>query len=513
MTPMSKPKIVSDYLEAAVPKGLTASRRKLLTDELESHIYDKAEHYIEIGYPEEESFEKAVAEMGDAEPVSESFRKLYKESHTVNILIMVLLIGINAVASYYNLGGNMVESMSDPNFMIVLLSLGYFSATVLLMKYAYGRKQTNKLAAVGASMLLVSIPSFFIGTVFVPGGYAVTENLFFLLEKFIGTDCINRIENHFTIPYILYTLGMPIVLSVISFVLSLKSACYESEKRFRLPYLGLKTVAAILVLFTLGNAVVYPFAREYEDSHFIYKSEESPASQTLTQLDSKIQNGDSRSAVLPLFKQAGMIPSDTFSAMLNAENNNNELETKINKMLQGKQNAELYFFSFENSEDYAFLAELPADYFLVEFDKNGKICGKEMSIDKADAIFDVGISSTDPEGLEHYCKRLKAGMSKQEVVDIVTTPACIKVFASASRKGSTVTEIQSYYAQTTKPTKTIFGLAVPSEFGGDSHVERFWITLVFENGVLKEQPETTKLDNVYGYSENSAFGGTDQHFG
>ena len=174
MKPMNKPKIVSDYLEAAVPKGLTASRRKLLIDELESHIYDKAEHYIEIGYPEEESFEKAVAEMGDAEPVSESFRKLYKENHAVNILIMVLLLGINAVASYYNLGGNMVESMPEPNFMIVLLSLGYFSATVLLMKYAYGRKQTNKLADVGASMLIISIPSFFIGTVFVPGGYAVT---------------------------------------------------------------------------------------------------------------------------------------------------------------------------------------------------------------------------------------------------------------------------------------------------------------------------------------------------
>ena len=37
---MSKPKIVSDYLDAAVPKGLTESRRKLLTEELESHIYE-----------------------------------------------------------------------------------------------------------------------------------------------------------------------------------------------------------------------------------------------------------------------------------------------------------------------------------------------------------------------------------------------------------------------------------------------------------------------------------------
>lgn len=69
---MQTPKIVSDYLDAAVPKGLTESRRKLLTEELESHIYDKAEHYMEIGYPEEESFEK-----------------IYKESRIVNALIVL----------------------------------------------------------------------------------------------------------------------------------------------------------------------------------------------------------------------------------------------------------------------------------------------------------------------------------------------------------------------------------------------------------------------------------------
>ena len=92
---MPKPKIVSDYLEAAVPKGLTASRRKLITEELESHIYDKAEHYIEIGYLEEESFEKAVAEMGDAEPVRESFENLYKEIRIVNVLIVLGAIPLN----------------------------------------------------------------------------------------------------------------------------------------------------------------------------------------------------------------------------------------------------------------------------------------------------------------------------------------------------------------------------------------------------------------------------------
>ncbi|MGN1442921.1 MAG: permease prefix domain 1-containing protein, partial [Acutalibacteraceae bacterium] len=88
---MSKPKIVSDYLDAAVSKGLTASRRKLITQELESHIYDKAEHYIEIGYSEEESFEKAVAEMGEAEAVSTQFDEIYKENGKLKFALAAVI--------------------------------------------------------------------------------------------------------------------------------------------------------------------------------------------------------------------------------------------------------------------------------------------------------------------------------------------------------------------------------------------------------------------------------------
>ncbi len=491
---MPKPKIVSNYLEAAVPKGLSASRRKLLMDELESHIFDKAGHYIEIGYSEEESFLKAVAEMGDAEAVSESFRKLYKESHAVNILIMVLLLGINAVTSYYNLGGNMAESMPDPNFLIVMLSLSYFSATVLLMKYAYGKKQTNKLAAVGASMLIISIPSFFIGTVFVPGGYAVTENLLFMLEKLTGTDCMNRFENHFTIPYILFTLGTPVILSVISFILSVKSICYESEKRFWLPSLGLTATAVILVLFTFTNAVIYPFAREYQYDRILsdqYEINQKESEQrTLYKIFSKIQKGDSRNSVEPLFKKAEMLASDKFLDMLEQEYTDyvrNTVEKRINKQLQGKRNAQIYFFITDDK--YSYFQEPPENFILVEFDKNGKVIGKEISVE---AI----AGETDPDGLAFYCERLKPGMTKQEAADILSSPACEKVFEAIYYKGDTVTEVQSYFAQVEKHNRTVFGVPLPYDLGGESRRETFQATLVFENGILKEPPETKDTDDI-----------------
>ena len=362
------------------------------------------------------------------------------------------------------------------------------------MKYAYGRKQTNKLAAIGASMLIVSIPSFFIGTIFVPGGYAVTENLLFMLEKLTWTDCMNRFENHFTIPYLLFTLGTPVILSVISFILSLKRACYESEKRFRLPSVGLKAAAVILVLFTFANAVIYPFAREYQYDRILYDpyeiSQKESEQRTLYEIYSKINKGDSRDTVEPLFEKAEMLASDTFLDMLEREYTDyvrNKVEKRINKQLQGKRNAEIYFFITDDK--YSYFQEPPQSFILVEFDKNDKVIGKEISVESM-------AGETDPDSLAFYCKRLKPGMTKQETAYILSSPACEKVFEAIYYKGNTVTEAQSYFTQEEKHNRTVFGVPLPHDLGGESLWESFQATLVFENGVLKEPPETKNTDDT-----------------
>ena len=87
-------------------------------------------------------------------------------------------------------------------------------------------------------------------------------------------------------------------------------------------------------------------------------------------------------------------------------------------------------------------------------------------------------------------------MTKAEAADILTSPACEKVFEAIYYKGDTVTETQSYFAEEEKHNRTVFGVPLPYEFGGDSHVERFQVTLVFENGVLKEPLETKNTDDI-----------------
>ena len=54
---MQQHKIVEDYLNSVIPNNLTAGGGAELREEIESHIYDKAYFYIEIGFDENTAFE------------------------------------------------------------------------------------------------------------------------------------------------------------------------------------------------------------------------------------------------------------------------------------------------------------------------------------------------------------------------------------------------------------------------------------------------------------------------
>ena len=51
---------ISNFIDEFIPKNISKKRRLLLTNELENHLLDKSNFYKEIGYPEEESIQKAI---------------------------------------------------------------------------------------------------------------------------------------------------------------------------------------------------------------------------------------------------------------------------------------------------------------------------------------------------------------------------------------------------------------------------------------------------------------------
>ena len=77
---MQQHKIIEDYLDNVVPEKISPQKQDELRAELESHIYDRVDFYMESGYDEETALEKAVEQMGETESVKRNFSALYYDS-------------------------------------------------------------------------------------------------------------------------------------------------------------------------------------------------------------------------------------------------------------------------------------------------------------------------------------------------------------------------------------------------------------------------------------------------
>ena len=270
---MSKPKIVSDYLDAAVPKGLTASRRKLLIDELESHIYDKAEHYIEIGYSEEESFEKAVAEMGDAEPVRESFENLYKEIRIVNVLIVLGAIPLNFLATF--LGFDYVilgQTWEKPTPIYAFISTAIASLAVWSILYLYKKRKETRLLSVAGACGLSLLAMVILGSAFQPLFYSLTQNVIFIIERLTGTELIYTkmlSSTDFDIFEAAVNIGSAVLLlflGILSFALSFQ--CEKKPKKRKQKTRALPVLAAVLAVFTALNTALFSHTSTVFDKRY-----------------------------------------------------------------------------------------------------------------------------------------------------------------------------------------------------------------------------------------------------
>ncbi len=118
---MQQRKIVEDYLNNVIPDKISDSTKAELRAEIESHIYDKAEFYIEIGYDEETAFKKAIVEMGEAEPVREEFSQIYKAKPHIFFVISAFF-ATASICLYYLLLILIISELEFEDLFFLLLS-------------------------------------------------------------------------------------------------------------------------------------------------------------------------------------------------------------------------------------------------------------------------------------------------------------------------------------------------------------------------------------------------------
>lgn len=80
------------YLNGVAEKISDNKMKSEIAVELDTHIDERAQFYEEIGYSEEEAFEKAVEQMGDPDAVGTSLSRLHPQGKTWKSVVLILLL-------------------------------------------------------------------------------------------------------------------------------------------------------------------------------------------------------------------------------------------------------------------------------------------------------------------------------------------------------------------------------------------------------------------------------------
>ena len=182
---MQLPENVVEYINSSVPEKIHDEIKRELKDELTSHICDKADFYIEIGYDEKTAYEKAINDMGKPQPICEKFEKLYTDNILKAGAIFIALCIINVVLVTIEYGYWSFVEPSYPESISIIEMFFFLSASNAFIIYTAKcarEKRYLQLQAIAYAMGLITFGSFFMSGLYYPIFKACTPIALFLFN-------------------------------------------------------------------------------------------------------------------------------------------------------------------------------------------------------------------------------------------------------------------------------------------------------------------------------------------
>ena len=147
------------YIQKACGQISAKAEREQVCAELEAHISDKTDYYLELGYEEADARQKALEDMGDPEEISAPLIALHKaKTFSCVILTVVLFLLCIAVHFYHERldYGTQYEILVYHSIVMDFLSMAFIgtAAAVLIVSY---RKKNKRFALIVASVLIITL--------------------------------------------------------------------------------------------------------------------------------------------------------------------------------------------------------------------------------------------------------------------------------------------------------------------------------------------------------------------
>ena len=310
-------KRIESYLDSVIPEKLSKRRQKLIREELRDHISDHIDFYTEIGYSEDESIQKALADMGDdggvTAMVKKDFEKVYGEKIWMPILAFVLTVGIGSLL-YLFASFLFGTSFSDACSALV----GFAAMLVMAAAYRKGFKKT--VLAMGLSGAVFGLPfitpdprlpsiySGFVDALFYDGCY--------ILEKIMPISLYPATEFYdYDIFAVLGSAAFGVGFAVAAIVLYIRlrkdGLPKEKSKKSRAIKIGAVCVAAIAVALTCRGAENFFNSYIYVMNGYKFETSDGICKQSEAAFDS-IELGMSYDEAKLKLRVQGYMPFDEY---------------------------------------------------------------------------------------------------------------------------------------------------------------------------------------------------------
>lgn len=126
--------------------------RNEISKELENHINETKENYIEKGMEENEAEEKAIKQMGSAEDIGKKLNKIHKPKFNVQLLILLfILLEFGFLVNYLD-----HTDKWKMNLIVIVLSVIPF-LLIYFFDYRKLQKYSNLIYAIPTVMIIYSM--------------------------------------------------------------------------------------------------------------------------------------------------------------------------------------------------------------------------------------------------------------------------------------------------------------------------------------------------------------------
>ncbi len=312
---MQQRKIVEDYLNSVIPQKISETTKARLRAEIECHICDRADFYMEIGYDEDAAFEKAIEQMGEGEEVKVEFESLYEDSSLKGVLIFLYISAVNLISVAFNLGYWFLDHnhwTENPSVAELFLCLCNFVFIIVYTIKCFRRNLVKQLKGITFAYALMALGSIVISGIFFPVIFA---------GEYVVCYIINDSASEGNALSFVLNIVVLCISAIVMFVFVYVGG--EGDVPREKPYfLSLKQITSILsvvcacfiVLYGLALAK-YEFDYDFLSGQNLYS--ETPQEEFLPNITSEqrkvyasIKNGDKVAETEKLLESKGFIKQE-----------------------------------------------------------------------------------------------------------------------------------------------------------------------------------------------------------